>query len=161
MTAKKSVGQPSKVKELIKANNWKKIVDYIEYQMPRDAIAKLMGCNKDTLLKAIKEKGYESYQDLKNQVEGNFRFENKKKIFGEIKAGTASDKVKLFWLEKYCLPFEEFNKKQEEENNVKTVYVPIVDFGSPEEMQKHVEMQQSKLKEELNEQKRKLDGEEQ
>jgi hypothetical protein len=160
MTAKKSVGQPSKVKELIKANNWKKIVDYIEYQMPRDAIAKLMGCNKDTLLKAIKEKGYESYQDLKNQVEGNFRFENKKKIFGEIKAGTASDKVKLFWLEKYCLPFEEFNKKQEEENNVKTVYVPIVDFGSPEEMQKHVEMQQSKLKEELNEQKRKLDGEE-
>lgn len=159
MTTRKKVGQPSKVNELIKANNWKKIVDYIEYQMPRDAIAKLMGCNKDTLLKAIKEKGYDSFQDLKNQVESHFRFENKKKIFGEIKAGTASDKVKLFWLEKYCLPFEEFNKKETEESNVKTVYVPIVDFGSPEEMQKHVEMQQKKLQDELNEQKSKLDNE--
>ncbi len=150
---KSTRGAPSKVKELLKPANWKKITEYTEYQMPRNAIASLMGVNKDTLLKAMREKGYESFEDFRNQRECLMRFDMKRKIFGEIKSGQASDKIKELYIKEYILPFEEWNQKQEENNEVKTIVVPVADFKSVEDLQQYAENQQAELSERLNEQK--------
>ena len=157
---KSTRGAPSKVKELLKPANWKKITEYTEYQMPRNAIASLMGVNKDTLLKAMREKGYESFEDFRNQRECLMRFDMKRKIFGEIKSGQASDKIKELYIKEYILPFEEWNQKEEVSEEVKTVYVPINTFSNPQELQQFAENQQANLISRLNQEKADLDSKE-
>jgi hypothetical protein len=156
----KSVGAPAKWSELIKPANWKKIEEFTKYQMPRDAIAAVMGVNKDTLLKALKSKGYESFELFKLVNENEMRHSMKRKIFGEVLSGKASDRIKELYIKEYVLPFEEFNQIEQKTEEVKTIYVPINTFDTPEELQTHVENQQASLVDKLNREKEELDRKE-
>lgn len=154
------MGAPLKYKELLKPANFKKIEEYTKYQMPRNAIASLMGVNKDTLLKALKEKGFDNFEDFKLKQENLMRFSMKKKIFGEVLSGKASDRIKELYIKEYVLPFEEFNQVEEKTEEVKTIYIPINTFDNPEQLQMHVENQQQSLIEKLNQEKEELDRKE-
>lgn len=150
-TTRKTAGRPNKVNELCEPKNWERIVDYTEYMMSREAICKFMDCNKDTLLKAIKKKGFKDFQDLKEHCSQNVRYAMKKQVFDEIKNGKASDKIKIYYLENYVLPFEEHMQEVKEENNNNIVFVPVNNFGSPEDMRKFAEQQQDNLEAEIAE----------
>jgi hypothetical protein len=154
---KKPAGKPSKVNELLKDESWNKIEEYMEYMMSREAICQFMGCNKDTLLKVVKAKGFDSFIDFKNKTAQHFRFQMKKKVFSDVKNGVASDKIKIYYMDNYVLPFEEFNQKTEENENVKIVVLPVADFGSPEKLQDAIVKQQQGMIEKMQEHERKLE----
>lgn len=150
-TTRKTAGRPNKVNELCEPKNWERIVDYTEYMMSREAICKFMDCNKDTLLKAIKKKGFKDFQDLKEHCSQNVRYAMKKQVFDEIKNGTASDKIKIYYLENYVLPFEEhMQEKQEETNSNTIVYIPVADFADPQKLQAAAQKQQEDLEDRIN-----------
>lgn len=148
MTTTKRKGRTNKVKLLQQKKNWEKIVDYTEYMMTREAICKFMDCSKDTFLKALKEQGYKDWNDFKSQVELNMYSNVKRKFFSRLKDDDVSDKLLIFGMEKYVIPNEEFSQEKNDEA-VKIVYVPVSDFGNPEDMRKFAEQQQDDLEAEI------------
>lgn len=154
----KKAGAPCKYKALLVKKTWEQIEQLVSRGMSRDFIAKFFDVNKDTLLKAIKEKGWESFDELKKFHDEDF--------FGQIKAKfktrvldekDMSDKLLIYAMENYVLPKEQV--KEEDSGNTKVVFVPIQDFGSPEKLQEAVLNQQSDLKDRMAERKRQLEEE--
>ncbi len=150
-TVKKKMGAPQKYKALLTKKTWDQIEQLVSRGMSRTFIAKFFDVNKDTLLKAIREKGFDNFEDLRKHHEEDF--------FGQIKAkfktrvidkDDMSDKLLIYAMDNYVIPFEEFNKDKNKEEGIKVVYVPVADFSDPEKLQQAAQTQQENLEEQIN-----------
>lgn len=144
-------GAPAKYKALLTPKNWQKIELYTQLCTSRDAIASIMGVNKDTLLKAIKEKGHDDFKDFQSKMFEIMRGNVKTKIYMDIMTDNCSPAVTNNFLNNYVIPFEEWNQKQEdgEGDNIKIVTVPVHEFSTDNDLQAFAEKQQAELMERL------------
>lgn len=161
MSNKKNVGRPEVYKELIKTKNWNKILKMIENFDTRDYICAEFKVNKDTFLKAIKEKSkeeganFETFKDLQSIMLNGKRNKIRKKFF-EMVESKNSEKLMIYCMDKYILPFEEFNKKESENEHIKVIYVPIQNYNDPNELAKLAEQQQKELADAIKKQQQEI-----
>lgn len=150
--SKKNVGRPELYKDLMKPKNWNKILKMIANFDTRDYICAEFNVNKDTFLKAIKEKSeedganFETFKDLQNIMIAGKRNKIRKKFF-EMVESKNSEKLMIYCMEKYILPFEEFNQQENENENIKVMYVPISTYNDQKELAKLAEQQQKEIAE--------------
>jgi len=148
--AKRTVGAPPKYKALLTPKNWKKIEMLASCGHDRTFISKFFDVNKDTFLKALKEKGWENWEQMKQFHFQGFIGRGKAIYMKRIENKEVSDKLLMHFMDKIVLPLEEFNKKEkDDQQELKVVCLPVTSFGSEEQLQQAVINQQADTMEEL------------
>ena len=92
-TKKKTAGAPTKYDKLLLPNNFQKIVEMTRRGMPRDVVALMMDVNYDTLLKALKAKGFLNFKDFAQKQELIFRDMVKVKYYDHLMSDNATEKI--------------------------------------------------------------------